>query len=141
MIYLKLFLRDEEVKLWIEAENIKVSSILMILKKSLGYKNQTEIIRKTNLDSSFLRIKLCWRTDQEYIDLLCVLIGIVGYFTATSTQGKRSSFRGRTLLDYIDKNGGLTFIPYFKSLEEDGQKSLMYWTIEKTIERWIKEKF
>jgi hypothetical protein len=143
LIYLKLFLRDAEVKSWIEAEDIKVSSILMILKKSLGYKNQTEIIRKTDLDSSFLRIKLCWRTDQEYTDLLYVLNGIVGYFisTSTSTQGNHNFYRGRTLLDFIDENGRLTFIPYYKTLEEDGPKSLMYWTLEKTIERWIKEKF
>ena len=138
MIYLKLFLKDAEVKSWIKAEDIKVSSILMILKKSLGYKNQTEIIRKTNLDSSFLRIKLCWKTDQEYTDLLCVLNGIVGYFVS---QGKRYFFSGRTLLDFIDKNGVLTYIPYYKTLEEDGPKSLQFWTIEKTIERWIKEKF
>jgi hypothetical protein len=141
LIYLKLFLRDAEVKSWIEAEDIKVSSILMILKKSLGYKNQTEIIRKTNLDSSFLRIKLCWKTDQEYTDLLCVLNGIVGYFISTSTQGKRYYYRGRTLLDFMEENGYLTFIPYYKTLEEDGPKSLQFWTIEKTIERWIKEKF
>ena len=141
MIYLKLFLRDVEVKSWIETEDIKVSSILMILKKSLGYKNQTEIIRKTNLDSSFLRIKLCWKTDQEYTDLLCVLNGIVGYFNSTSTQGKRYFYRGRTLLDFIDENGCLTYIPYYKTLEEDGPKSLQFWTLEKTIERWIKEKF
>ena len=138
MIYLKLFLRDTEVKSWIEAEDIKVSSILMILKKSLNYKNQTEIIRKTNLDSSFLRIKLCWKTDQEYTDLLCVLNGIVGYFNSTPTQ---SYFRGRTLLDFIDENGYLTYTPYYKTLEEDGPKSLQFWTLEKTIERWIKEKF
>ena len=113
----------------------------MILKKSLGYKNQTEIIRKTNLDSSFLRIKLCWKTDQEYTDLLCVLNGIVGYFISTSTQGKRFYYKGRTLLDFIDKNGYLTYIHYYKTLEEDGSKSLQFWTLEKTIERWIKEKF
>ena len=137
MIYLKLFLKDEEVKSWIEAEDIKVSSILMILKKSLGYKNQTEIIRKTNLDSSFLRIKLCWKTDQEYTDLLCVLNGIVGYFTSTSTQ----YYNGRTLLDFINENGYLTYISYYKIIEEDAPKSLQFWTLEKTIERWIKEKF
>ena len=139
MIYLKLFLRDAEVKSWIEAEDIKVSSILMILKKSLGYKNQTEIIRKTNLDSSFLRVKLCWKTDQEYTDLLCVLNGIVGYFVSTPTQSLY--YRGRTLLDFIDKNGSLTYIPYYKTIEENGSKSLQFWTLEKTIERWIKEKF
>jgi hypothetical protein len=141
LIYLKLFLKDSEVKSWIETEGIKVSSILMILKKSLGYKNQTEVIVKTNLDSSFLRIKLCWKTDQEYTDLLCVLNGIVGYFISTSTQGKRYYYRGRTLLDFMEENGYLTFIPYYKTLEEDGPKSLQFWTIEKTIERWIKEKF
>jgi hypothetical protein len=77
MIYLKILLRNDKVDDWIKQEQIKVSSILMILKKNLGYKNQAEIIRKTNLDSSFLRIKLCWKTDQEYTDLLCVLNGIV----------------------------------------------------------------
>ena len=137
MIYLKLFLKDAEVKSWIKAEDIKVSSILMILKKSLGYKNQTEIIRKTNLNSSFLRIKLCWKTDQEYTDLLCVLNGIVGYYTSTSTR----YYNGRTLLDFINENGCLTYIPYYKTLEENGPKSLQFWTIEKTIYRWIKEKF
>ena len=137
MIYLKLFLKDSELKSWIEAEDIKVSSILMILKKSLGYKNQIEIIRKTNLDPSFLRIKLCWKTDQEYTDLLCVLNGIVGYFTSTSTQ----YYNGRTLLDFINENGYLTYISYYKIIEEDAPKSLQFWTLEKTIERWIKEKF
>ena len=137
MIYLKLFLKDAEVKSWLKAEDIKVSSILMILKKSLGYKNQTEIIRKTNLNSSFLRIKLCWKTDQEYTDLLCVLNGIVGYYTSTSTR----YYNGRTLLDFINENGCLTYIPYYKTLEENGPKSLQFWTIEKTIYRWIKEKF
>ena len=137
MIYLKLFLKDSEVESWIKAEDIKVSSILMILKKSLGYKNQTEIIRKTNLNSSFLRIKLCWKTDQEYTDLLCVLNGIVGYYTSTSTR----YYNGRTLLDFINENGCLTYIPYYKTLEENGPKSLQFWTIEKTIYRWIKEKF
>jgi len=142
LIHLKLFLKDAEVKSWIEAEDIKVSSILMILKKSLGYKNQTEIIRKTNLDSSFLRIKLCWKTDQEYTELLCVLNGIVEYFISTSAQGKRFYFRGRTLLEFINENRrNLTPILYYKTLEEDGPKSLQFWTIEKTIERWIKEKF
>jgi hypothetical protein len=48
---------------------------------------------------------------------------------------------GRTLLDFIDENGYLTYIPYYKTLEEDGPKSLRFWTLEKTIERWIKEKF
>ena len=142
MIYLKILLRDDKVDDWIKQEHIKVSSILMILKKNLGYKNQEEIIRKTNLDSSFLRIKLCWKTDQEYTDLLCVLNGIVEYFISTSTQSsKRFYFRGRTVLDFIDKNGILTYIPYYKTIEEDGPKSLMFWTLEKTIERWIKEKF
>jgi hypothetical protein len=141
MIYLKLFLRDEEVKSWIEAEDIKVSSILMILKKSLRCINQAEIIRKTNLDSSFLRIKLCWKTDQEYTDLLCVLNGIVGYFTSTSTQSKHFYYRGRTLLDFIEENGNLTYTPYYRTLEENGPKSLQFWTIEKTLDRWIREKF
>lgn len=140
MIYLKLFLKDEEVKSWIEAEDIKVSSILMILKKSLGYKNQTEVIRKTNLDSSFLRIKLCWKTDQEYTDLLCVLNGIVEYFTSNFTSTS-TYFKGKTLLDFINENGYLTYISYYKILEENGPKSLQFWTIEKTIDRWIKEKF
>ena len=137
MIYLKLFLKDAEVKSWIKAEDIKVSSILMILKKSLGYKNQTEIIRKTNLNSSFLRIKLCWKTDQEYTDLLCILNGIVEYYTSTFTR----YYNGRTLLDFINENGRLTYISYYKTLEENGPKSLQFWTIEKTIYRWIKEKF
>jgi len=137
MIYLKLFLRDAEVKSWIEAEDIKVSSILMILKKSLGYKSQTEIIRKTNLNSSFLRIKLCWKTDQEYTDLLCILNGIVEYYTSTFTR----YYNGRTLLDFINENGRLTYISYYETLEENGPKSLQFWTIEKTIYRWIKEKF
>ena len=138
MIYLKLFLKDSEVESWIKAEDIKVSSILMILKKSLGYKSQTEIIRKTNLNSSFLRIKLCWKTDQEYTDLLCVLNGIIKYFISTSTY---TYFKGKTLLDFINKNGLLIYIPYYKTIEEDGPKSLQFWTIEKTIDRWIKEKF
>jgi hypothetical protein len=138
MIYLKLFLSDAEVESWIEDEDIKVSSILMILKKSLKYKNQTEVIKKTNLDPSFLRIKLCWKTDQEYTDLLCVLNGIIKYFISTSTY---THFKGKTLLDFINKNGLLIYIPYYKTIEEDGPKSLRFWTIEKTIYRWIKEKF
>jgi len=141
LIYLKLFLKDAEVKSWIEAEDIKVSSILMILKKSLGYKNQIEIIRKTNLDPSFLRIKLCWKTDQEYTDLLCVLNGIVEYFISISTKGKRFYCNGRALLDFIGENGGLIYTPYYSILEENGPKSLQFWTIEKTLYRWIKEKF
>jgi len=141
LIYLRLFLKDAEVKSWIEAEDIKVSSILMILKKSLGYKNQIEIIRKTNLDPSFLRIKLCWKTDQEYTDLLCVLNGIVEYFISISTKGKRFYCKGRALLDFINENGCLIYTPYYSILEENGPKSLQFWTIEKTLYRWIKEKF
>jgi hypothetical protein len=139
LIYLKLFLRDAEVKSWIEAEDIKVSSILMILKKNLGYKNQSEIIRKVGLDSSFLKIKLCWRNDAEYSKICQTLNGIVSYYLATSK--KLYYYGGRDLLDYIEENGKLEFVPYYKTLEDEGTKSLMFWTIEKTIERWIKEKF
>lgn len=138
MIYLKILLSDDKVERWIEREHIKVSSILMILKKNLGYKNQTEIITKTDLDPSFLRIKLCWRNDQDYSELCQILNGIVRFLTESP---KRRYLSGRYLLDYVAENGILTFISYYKTLEEDGQKSLMYWTLEKTIERWIKEKF
>ena len=135
MIYLKLFLRDAEVKSWIETENIKVSSILMILKKSLGYKNQTEIIRKTNLDSSFLRIKLCWKTETEYQELLCILNGIAKIYTDTKPG---LYYKGTRVLDFVEKFGSLRYIPYYQWEEE---KTLMWFTVEKTIERWIKGKF
>ena len=140
MIYLKLFLGDLEIKSWIESENIKESSILMILKKRKKKKNQEEVIKKTNLDYSFLRIKLCWRTDQEYSEILYVLNGFIDYFAA---QGRSDYYRGRTLLDYVEENGILAYISYWKllKLEYRGLKPLMFWTIEKTIERWIKEKF
>ena len=139
MIYLKLFLEDSKVKSWIEAEHIKVSSILMILKKNLGYKNRVDIITKTGLDPSFLRTKLCWRTDQEYSEMCQVLNGIVGYFLSTVIRPP-GYFGGRDLLDFVEKNGKLEFVPYYRALE-GGEKSLIYWTLEKTIERWIKEKF
>lgn len=139
MIYLKLFLRDAEVKSWIEAEDIKVSSILMILKRNLGYKNREEIISKTNLDEGFLRIKLCWRTDQEYSDIVCTLNGLVRYYIEAPKRERY--YWGRTLLDFVEDHGSLTYIPYYKILEENGPKSLQFWTIEKTIERWIKGKF
>lgn len=135
MIYLKILLRDD----WIKQEHVKVSSILMILKKNLGYKNLEEIIDKTGLDSSFLRIKLCWRTDTDYSELCQILNGIVRY--SVETPSKRYYYRGRNLLDYVAENGSLVFISYYRAFEEDGQKSLMFWTLEKTIERWIKEKF
>ena len=140
MIYLKLFLGDSEVKSWLESEHIKESSILMILKKSLGYKNQEEVIKKTNLDPSFLRIKLYWRTDQEYSEILYVLNGFIDYF---ASQGRSDYYRGRTLLDYVVENGIFAYISYWEllKLEYRDLKPLMFWTIEKTIERWIKEKF
>lgn len=138
MIYLKILLRDDKVDDWIKQEHVKVSSILMILKKNLSYKNQDEIIRKTGLDSSFLRIKLCWRTDTDYSELTQILNGIIDYMAT----GKRAYFyRGRCLLDYVAENGSLVFIPYYRAIDGEGEKSLMFWTIEKTIERWIKEKF
>ena len=140
MIYLKILLRDDKVDDWIKQEHVKVSSILMILKKNLGYKNQAEIIRKTGLDSSFLRIKLCWRNDQDYSELTQILNGIVKF--SIETPSKRYYYnRGRNLLDYVAENGSLIFIPYYRALDGEGQKSLMFWTLEKTIERWIKEKF
>ena len=139
MIYLKILLRDDKVDDWIKQEHIKVSSILMILKKNLGYKNQDEIIRKTGLDSSFLRIKLCWRNDTEYSELTQILNGIVKF--SIETPAKRYYYRGRNLLDYVAENGSLVFTPYYKAIDGEGEKSLMFWTLEKTIERWIKEKF
>lgn len=139
MIYLKILLRDDKVDDWIENEGVKTSSILMILKKNLGYKNQNDIILKTGLDSSFLRVKLCWRTDQDYSKICQILNGIVGYFLSTVIRPP-DYYGGRNLLDYVAENGSLIFIPYYRALE-DGEKSLMYWTLEKTIERWIKEKF
>ena len=141
MIYLKILLRDDKVEKWMESEKVKISSILIILKKNLGYKNQEEIIRKTGLDSSFLRIKLCWRTDSEYFELCQTLNGIVEYFTETPSSKRYYYYRGRTLLDYVAKNGTLAFTPYYKIFEGEGTKSLLFWTLEKTIERWIKEKF
>ena len=138
MIYLKILLRDDKVERWIEREHIKVSSILMILKKNLGYKNQTEIITKTDLDPSFLRIKLCWRTDQDYSELCQILNGIVRF---SIESPKKRYYYGRCLLDYVAENGALIFTPYYKAIDGEGQKSLMFWTLEKTIERWIKEKF
>ena len=137
-MYLKIILRNDKVEEWIEREHIKVSSILMILKKNLGYKNQEEIIRKTGLDSSFLRIKLCWRGDPDYSEITKILNGIVGYMSS----GKRAYYyRGRCLLDYVESGGKLVFVPYYRAFEEDGQKTLIFWTLEKIIERWIKEKF
>ena len=139
MIYLKLFLRDDKVDNWIKQEHVKVSSILMILKKNLGYKNQDEIITKTGLNSSFLRIKLCWRTDIEYSELTKILNGIVKFYI--ETPSKRYYYQGRILLECVSENGILIFVPYYRTLEEGGTKSLIYWTLEKTIDRWIKEKF
>jgi hypothetical protein len=139
MIYLKIILRDDKVNDWIKQEQVKVSSILIILKKNLGYKNQDEIITKTGLDPSFLRIKLCWRNDTEYSELTRILNGIVKF--SIETPAKRYYYRGRNLLDYVAENGSLVFIPYYRTINEDGPKSLMFWTIEKSIERWIKEKF
>lgn len=139
MIYLKILLRDDKVDDWIKNEGIKTSSILMILKKNFGYKNQDEIIDKTGLDSSFLRIKLCWRDDTEYSELTQILNEIVRFSTGAPT--KRYHYRGRILLDYVAENGTLVFTSYYRALEEGCQKPLMYWTLEKTIERWIKEKF
>ena len=138
MIYLKILLRDDKVERWIEREHIKVSSILMILKKNLGYKNQTEIITKTDLDPSFLRIKLCWRTDQDYSELCQILNGIVRF---SIESPKKRYYYGRCLLDYVAENGALIFTPYYKAIDGESEKSLMFWTLEKTIERWIKEKF
>ena len=139
MIYLKIILRDDKVDDWIKQEHVKVSSILMILKKNLGYKNQDEIIRKTGLDSFFLRIKLCWRNDTEYSELTQILNGIVKF--SIETPAKRYHYRGRNLLDCVVENGTLVFIPYYRAIDGEGEKSLMFWTLEKTIERWIKEKF
>ena len=140
MIYLKILLRDDKVDNWIKQEHVKVSSILMILKKNLGYKNQDEIIRKTGLDSSFLRIKLCWRTDQDYSELCQILNGIVQFSIETPSE-RRYYYRGRNILDYVAKNGSLVFTPYYKAIDGESEKSLMFWTLEKTIERCIKEKF
>lgn len=139
MIYLKILLGDNKVDRWIEREKFNVSSILMILKKNLGYKNQDEIIRKTNFDPSFLKIKLCWKTDTEYFEITKILNDLIEYYTSDKSRYFR--YRGRVVLDVVAKGGNLEFVPYYKTLEEDGEKSLMYWTIEKSIERWIKEKF
>ena len=137
---MKILLRDDKVEDWIEQEHIKVSSILRILKKNLGYKNQVDIITKTGLDPSFLRIKLCWRTDQEYSEICQVLNGIISYCLATLRK-RPYYYHGRVLLEYIENGGGnLEFTPYYKA-EDEGKKSLLFWTLEKTIERWIKEKF
>lgn len=139
MIYLKILLGDNKVDRWIEREKFNVSSILMILKKNLGYKNQGEIIRKTNLDPSFLKIKLCWKTDTEYSEITKILNDLIEYYT--SGESRYFRYRGRVVLEVVAKGGKLEFVPYYKMLEGDGEKSLMYWTIEKSIERWIKEKF
>lgn len=140
---LKIILRDNKVDDWIKQEHFKVSSILMILKKNLGYKNQDEIIRKTGLDSSFLRIKLCWRNDTEYSELTKILNGIVKYSIENSIENPAERYyrRGRNLLNFVAENGSLVFTPYYEAIDGEGEKSLMFWTLEKTIERWIKEKF
>ena len=74
-MFIKIFLRNDKVKDWIKSENIKTSSILMILKKNLGYKNRGQILRNINycLSATFLNTKLCWRTDADYSDICCTL--------------------------------------------------------------------
>ena len=137
MVYLKILLSNEKEKSWLESEGMKCSSILMILKKNLGYKNQTEILKKTDLDPAFLKIKLFWKTDQEFSEITQLLNGLVNILPHNSRVTYYT--RGRYLLGYKEKGGKLEYVPYFKT--QEGERSLQYFTLERTIERWIKEKF
>jgi len=139
-MFIKIFLRDDKVKDWIKSENIKTSSILMILKKNLGYKNRGQILRNINycLSATFLNTKLCWRTDAEYSDICCTLNGLIRY---CSSLNKHQYYFGKSLLDYVENRGVLKFIPYYRTLDGDEESPLIYWTLEKSMERWIKEKF
>jgi hypothetical protein len=140
MIYLRIILRDDKVKDWIEKEHIKTSTVLTILKKNLGYKNRAQIIKNIScFSSTFINTRLCWRTDAEYSDICCTLNGLV---KCCSLLDGRQYYYGKRLLEYVEKNGVLTYVPYYRTFEaEERQRPLLYWTLEKTIERWIKEKF
>jgi hypothetical protein len=135
MIWLKFFIKDNEVESWKKSEGYTISSILMILKRAQGYKNGKEITKKTHLDPSFLRIKLCWKSETEYQELLCILNGIAKIYTDTKPV---LYYKGTCVLDFVEKFGSLRYIPYYQWEEE---KTLMWFTVEKTIERWIKGKF
>ena len=133
MIWLKFFVKDDEIESWSKSEGYTISSILMILKNAHGYKNGTEITEKTNLDPTFLRIKLCWKSETEYKELLCILNGVVKIYTDQNLY-----YRGTCVLDFINKFETLEYVPYYLWEKE---KTLRYFTLEKTIKRWIKEKF
>lgn len=134
---IKFIIRDGELESWIDSNNIKVNSILNIMKEHLGFKTQKDILNKTGLPYSFTQTKLCWKTDQEFADILNILGGVVSAFDRV----KYWYCTGKILLHYINIGGELDFHPYYQCINEGEKKSLIYYTLEKTIERWIREKF
>lgn len=125
---IKFVLGEDSVKGWLKSEGYKTGTIQIILKGNLGCKNLGDIVRRTKLDTSFLRTKLCWKTDQEYSDICSLLNDVVA-------AERTCYWRGRGLLDYSVQGGKLCF-------DYSGDRTtLRFWTIEKTIVRWIKEKF
>ena len=115
---------------WLEREGYKVSTISEIIKNNFGYSSREEIIKKFRVQSGFLNVRLCWKSDHEQTDIVVRVGEIIKAFSSLHYHYRGSS----NLLNYIVKNGNLMY-----SNEEE--LTLDWFTIEKTIKRWIKEKF
>lgn len=130
---IKIYFDNDELKSWIKREGYTSKSILRIMEKNLEFTCEKEIIEKTKLDSSFLRIPLCWKTEYEYNAISCILNGIVERYTTPPIP----YIRGKNILDYTLCRGNFCHVSFF----DDEGTTLRYYTIERTIKRWIKEKF
>ncbi len=130
---IKIYFDNDELKSWMKREGYTAKSILRIVEKNLGFTCEREIIEKTKLDSSFLRIPLCWKTESEYNTISCILNGVVERYITPP----KPYIRGKNILDYNLSGGNFCHVSFF---DNEGT-TLRYYTIERTIKRWIKEKF
>ena len=133
-MYIKLFVIDSKIKDWLDREGYKVSTILMIIKKNLHIKNGQTIITNYYVERSFINTKLCWKTEDDYNQIVRRINDILTYSTIDN--------RYRNHLCYIEKSGSLVYLPYYTmKTGETEERSLEYYTIDKTVDRWILEKF
>jgi hypothetical protein len=113
-------------------EGYQESSILMILKKELHFKNSREIMNKYEVLEGFLREKVCWKSEEEYKQILWILSSLLTRVKEIPSWRRNKNMcqlRGDTLnWGYNWGDGGI-------------EKTLSYFQIDTIIRRWVLEKF
>ena len=131
-VWLQFYISGDKVQRFMNEEGYQESSILMILKRELHFKNSREITNKYGVLEGFLREKVCWRNEEEYKQILWILSSLltrVKEIPSWQRNKNMCQLRGDTLRwGYNWGDGGI-------------EKTLSYFQIDTIIKRWVLEKF